>query len=106
MSVGLEPTLNAGKTPAEKLEGIAFTFCKVATVCLIAGRFALPVAAGLAAIFYIAAFVKGKSDTRCILRFPLLIAGLWACVAVASTWAILDPEASKELASRVLHLGR
>ena len=71
------------KPSADKLEGIAFQFCKIATVSLIAGRFTLPVAAGLCAVLYVVAWFKGKRDSRCVLRFPLLIAGVWGFVAVA-----------------------
>ena len=92
MEIGLEPAPNASiKTPAEKLEGIAFTFCKAATICAIAGRFAIPVAAGLSAAFYIAAFLKGKQDTRCILRIPLLVAGFWVFVAGLWIFAAMNP---------------
>jgi hypothetical protein len=69
--------------PADKLEGIAFQFCKIATVSLIAGRFTLPVAAGLCAVLYVVAYVKGKRDSRCVLRYPLVIAGVWGAVTVA-----------------------
>ena len=73
----------AEKSPAEKLEGIAFQFCKIATVSLIAGRYTLPVAAILCAVLYVVAYAKGKRDSRCVLRFPLLIAGVWSFVAAA-----------------------
>ena len=68
---------------AEKLEGIAFQFCKIATVSLLFGRYTLPAAALLCAILYVVAFVKGKRDSRCVLRYPLLIAGVWGLVAAA-----------------------
>lgn len=90
--MGLEPVTRV-KTTGEKYEGIAFTFCKAATIALIAGRFTLPVAAGLASVFYVLAYAKGKQDTRCVLRLPLLIAGLWLWVAAISLYAILNPDA-------------
>ena len=68
----------------EIYEGIAFQFCKVATVALLAGRFVLPVASGLCAAFYVAAYVKGKRDTRCILKYPLWISAFWGVVCAAS----------------------
>lgn len=90
--IGLEPAASPGKrTQGEKLEGIAFTFCKVATVALLAQRFTLPIAAGLSAIFYTAAFIKGKQDTRCWLKVPLLIAGFWVCVTATWILANVDP---------------
>lgn len=83
--------------PADKLEGIAFQFCKVATVSLIAGRYTLPVAATLCSALYVAAYVKGKRDSRCALRYPLLIAALWAAVATAWIVFALNPGLGKAL---------
>ena len=80
------------KTRGEIYEGIAFQFCKVATVALICGRFALPVASGLCAVFYVMAIAQGKRDTRCFLRHPWLIASLWGLVSVASLVLIIRPE--------------
>lgn len=79
------------KTKGEVYEGIAFQFCKIATVTLIAGRFALPLAAGLCAIFYILAMSRGKIDTRCRLKHPALIASFWGIVCVISTYLIINP---------------
>lgn len=76
------------KTQGEVLEGIAFQFCKIATVSLIAGRFVLPVASGLCAIFYVLAYVKGKKDTRCVMRYPLLIAAVWGVASVVSFFLV------------------
>ena len=85
--IGLEPAPQAKlKTGAEKLEGIAFTFCKAATIAVVAGRYALPVAASFAAVLFIAAFLKGARESRCILRVPLLIAGVW--VFVLALWLV------------------
>ncbi|RYG27045.1 hypothetical protein EON82_00895 [bacterium] len=77
------------RTRGEVLEGIAFQFCKVATVALIAGRWTLPLASGLCAVFFIAAHLNGKKDTRCLLRFPLLAAAVFASVCMGSVWFIL-----------------
>ena len=79
----------AKKTRGEVYEGVAFNFCKAATIILIAQRFALPVAAGAAAVFYLLAHVHGKRDTRCVLRIPLLIAAFWGSISVISLWLIL-----------------
>jgi hypothetical protein len=81
------------KTLGEKFEGIAFTFCKAATIILLTQKFALPVASGAAALFYIMAFVSGKTDTRCWLLWPPAIAGFWGLVCVASTYLTLNPGA-------------
>lgn len=73
----------------EKFERLAFTFCKAATLILIAQKFALPVAAGGAALFYILAIAYGKRDTRCWLRFPVVIAAFWALVTGISLYGLL-----------------
>lgn len=70
----------------DRLEKVAFTYCKVATVALLTGRYCLPIAATLAAVFYLWAYFEGKKDTRCILKYPLLIAAFW--LSVATVWVI------------------
>lgn len=82
---------NETKTPGEVYEGIAFTFCKAATLILLTGRLALPVAAGAAAIFYVLAYRAGQNDTRCILKKPLFIAALWGIVCIVSLFLITRP---------------
>jgi hypothetical protein len=74
------------RTRGEVFEGIAFQFCKVATVALIAGRWTLPVASGLCAVFFVAAHLNGKRDTRCFLRSPLLAAAIFTHVCATSVW--------------------
>ena len=63
---------------------MAFAYCKIATVSLLLGRFALPVAATLSAGLFIAGWIKGKTDTKCYLRYPLAAAGLW--IVVVGLW--------------------
>ena len=63
----------------------------MATVNLLAQQFALPVAAGAAAVFFVLAAVHGKKDTRCILRVPLLIAAFWGIVCLLSLYRTLRP---------------
>lgn len=82
-------TFPAPKTRGETFEGIAFQFCKVATVALLAGRWVLPVASGLCSAFYVLAFLSGKRDTRCVLRHPILISSLYGGVCAASIWWML-----------------
>jgi hypothetical protein len=77
------------KTKGELYEGIAFTFCKAATIILLTQKFALPVAAGAAALFYILADRHGKKDTRCILKVPLLIAAFWGAISLGSLYLTL-----------------
>jgi hypothetical protein len=80
--------VEAGKSKGEVYEGIAFQFCKIATVALIAGRFALPVAAGCCAVFYALALAKGKRDTRCVLRYPLVLIVVWGGIAGWSMYSL------------------
>lgn len=77
------------KTRGEKYEGIAFTFCKAATILLLTlplRRFALPVVALFAAGFFVLAHFNGQHTSRCILRKPLWIAAFWSGVALVSLW--------------------
>ncbi len=93
------------KSRGEIVEGVAFQFCKVATVAFILGRWTLPVASGLAAILYLWAHLSGKKDTRCLLRYPLLIAAFWGLVSIAAFWLTLRPELVRGLLRSVgLHL--
>jgi hypothetical protein len=85
------PVAPAARTQGEIYEGIAFTFCKAATIILLTQQFALPVAAGAAAIFYLLADRHGKKDTRCILKRPRLIAAFWGVIALASLFRIVYP---------------
>lgn len=70
-----------------KFEGIAFSFCKAATVALVFQKFALPAAAILCGVFFLLAMGFGKNDTRCVLKYPLFIAGFW--FVVAAIWLVL-----------------
>ena len=85
------------KTRGEILEGIGFTYCKVATVALICGKFTLPVAGALAAIFFVSGWISGKRDTRCFAGPPLFVAGIWTLVVAAWTYFYLNPEVADHL---------
>lgn len=74
------------KTRGQVFEGLAFTFCKAATIIALTGKFALPAAAGAAAVFFLLADINGQKETRCFLMKPRLIAALWGVVAVVSLW--------------------
>lgn len=80
------------KTRGEVYEGLAFTFCKAATLMLFLQRFSLPVTAALAAVFFVLAHLHGKQDTRCILRVPLLIAAFWGAVSIAGFYLLFRPK--------------
>ena len=90
--IGLEAKHRPARTVGDKYEGLAFTFCKVASVALIAERFTLPLAAFLSATFYVLAYVKDKKDTRCWARVPLLIAGFWIFVGLVALIFIFRPD--------------
>ena len=77
---------------AEKLDSLAFQFCKIATVALIAGKYTLIVAAGLSSVLFVWAYAKGKRESKCFLRFPLLIAGIWALVVAWSAVVLWRPD--------------
>lgn len=70
------------KTKGEFYESLAFNFCKAATIILLTGPFALPIASGLAMVFFLLAHFHGKHDSRCILKRPLLIAGFWGTICL------------------------
>ncbi len=59
---------------------LAFAYCKIATVSLLLGRYALPAAGLLSATFFILGWVRGKKETKCYLRYPLVAAGFWLTV--------------------------
>jgi hypothetical protein len=73
-------------SPPEKYERLAFTFCRMGTVGLIAWAvspavFVLGVSI-LAIVLYGRAMTLGVSWSKCFLRKPTLIIGFWALVAV------------------------
>lgn len=70
---------------ARHYEQLGFTFCRMATIGLIAlaPLYAIPVAAGLTIYFYLRAMQAGVTRSDCFLRHPLVIVGFWLCVGVA-----------------------
>ena len=85
-TVGPSAYVRPPLTPAEKQERLAFTFCRMGTVGLIAwlvtpAVFVLVVAV-IAIALYARAMTLGVSWTKCFLRRPTLIIGFWAVVAV------------------------
>ena len=74
-------------SPPEKYERLAFTFCRMGTVGLIAwlvspAVFVLVVAV-VAIVLYAKSITLGVSWSKCFLRRPTLIIGFWAAVAAA-----------------------
>ena len=81
-------------TRAQKYDRLAFTFCKMGTVGLIAWLITPPIfvlVVAVAAIYlYGRAVALGITRSQCILRRPLLIMGFWAAVAAAdATWLLV-----------------
>lgn len=79
-------------SPPEKYERLAFTFCRMGTVGLIAWLVTPPIFVLVVALVAIALYAKsitlGVSWTKCFLRRPTLIIGFWAVVAVVDAYWI------------------
>jgi hypothetical protein len=74
----------------EKYERLAFTFCRMGTVGLIAwlvtpAVFVLVVAV-VAIVLYARSVTLGVSWSKCFLRRPTYIIGFWSLVAVADLY--------------------
>ena len=80
-------------SPPEKYERLAFTFCRMGTVGLIAWLVSPAVFVLVVAIVAIALYAKsitlGVSWSKCFLRRPTLIIGFWAVVAVLDLYWLL-----------------
>jgi hypothetical protein len=77
-------------TPPEKYERIAFTFCRMGAVGLVAWLVTPPVFVLVVAIVAIALYAKsitlGVSWSKCFLRRPTLIIGVWAAIAAVDLY--------------------
>jgi hypothetical protein len=77
----------------EKYERMAFTFCRMGTVGLIAWLVTPAVFVLVVAVVAIALYAKsitlGVSWSKCFLRRPTLIIGFWAVVAAADLYWLL-----------------
>jgi hypothetical protein len=85
--VGPQTYVRPPLTPPEKYEKLAFTFCRMGTVGLIAwalspALFVLIVAI-VAIVLYAKSITLGVSWSKCFLRRPTLIIGVWAAIALA-----------------------
>jgi hypothetical protein len=80
-------------TKPEKYERLAFTFCRMGTIGLIAWLLSPPIFVLVVALVAIALYAKsitlGVSWSKCFLRRPTLIIGFWAAVAVADLYWLL-----------------
>ena len=74
----------------EKYERMAFTFCRMGTIGLIAWVVTPPIFVLAVAIVAIALYAKsitlGVSWSKCFLRRPTLIIAVWAAIAVADLY--------------------
>jgi hypothetical protein len=88
--VGPQSYIRPPRTRPEKYEHLAFTFCRMGSVGLIAWLVSpavLVLAVSLIAIvLYGRAVTLGVSWTKCFLRRPTLIIGFWGIVAAADAW--------------------
>jgi hypothetical protein len=78
----------------EKYERMAFTFCRMGTVGLIAWVVTPAVFVLVVAVVAIALYAKsitlGVSWSKCFLRRPTLIIGVWAAIAIADlVWLLV-----------------
>ena len=76
-----------------RAERLAFTFCKMGTTGLLCWLLTPPVVVLIAAVATVALYGRalylGLTRSRCLLRRPALIAGVWTMVAVAdAAWLL------------------
>jgi hypothetical protein len=80
-------------TRPEKYERMAFTFCRMGTVGLIAWVVTPPIFVLVVALVAIALYAKsitlGVSWSKCVLRRPTLIIGVWAVIAAVDAYWIV-----------------
>jgi hypothetical protein len=86
-SVGPQTYVRPPLTPPEKYERMAFTFCRMGTVGLIAWAVSPAIFVLIVAVIAIALYAKsislGVSWTKCFLRRPTLVIAAWAVIAIA-----------------------
>lgn len=85
--VGPQTYIRPPLSQTEKYERLAFTFCRMGSVGLIAwvvtpAIFVLVVAV-VAIVLYARSISLGVSWSKCFLRRPTLIIGVWAAIAAA-----------------------
>lgn len=92
--VGPQTYVRPPLTPPEKYERLAFTFCRMGTVGLIAWVVSPAIFVLVVALVAIALYAKsitlGVSWSKCFLRRPTLIIGVWAAIAAADLyWLVI-----------------
>ncbi len=93
-SVGPQAYVRPPLSPPEKYERLAFTFCRMGTVGLIAWAVGPAIFVLIVAVVAIALYAKsislGVSWSKCLLRRPTLIIAFWAAIAIAdAAWLFL-----------------
>jgi hypothetical protein len=89
------PVFSYGSPPtrAEKYERLAFTFCRMGTIGLIAWLLTPPVFVLVVAVIAIGLYVRsislGATWTKCLLRKPSLVVAFWAAIAAADAYWLL-----------------
>jgi hypothetical protein len=80
-------------TQPEKYERMAFTFCRMGTVGLLAWVVTPPIFVLAVALIAIALYAKsitlGVSWSKCFLRRPTLIIAVWAVIAAADLYWLI-----------------
>ena len=86
-AVGPQSYVRPPLSPPEKYERLAFTFCRMGTVGLIAWAVTPAVFVLVVAVVAIALYARsitlGVSWSKCFLRRPTLIIGVWTAIAAA-----------------------
>jgi hypothetical protein len=89
-TVGPATYVRAPLSRPEKYERMAFTFCRMGTVGLLAWVATPPIFVLVVAVIAIALYAKsitlGVSWSKCFLRRPTLIIGVWAAIAAADLY--------------------
>jgi hypothetical protein len=89
-AVGPATSVRPPLTRPEKYERMAFTFCRMGTVGLLAWVVTPPIFVLIVAVIAIALYAKsitlGVSWSKCFLRRPTLIIGVWAAIAAADLY--------------------
>ena len=88
--VGPQSYIRPPRTRPEKYENLAFTFCRMGTVGLIAWAMSpavlVLVVSVIAIVLYARSITLGVSWSKCFLRRPTLIIGFWGIVAIADAY--------------------
>ena len=92
-AVGPQTYVRPPLTPPEKYERLAFTFCRMGTVGLIAWVATPAIFVLIVAVVAIALYAKsitlGVSWSKCFLRRPTLIIAVWTAIALADlVWLV------------------